>query len=285
MAQTILVTGATGTVGNEVIKQLLEKGVFIRAGVRNPAKARGYGWPDVDIVAFDYNKPETFSTALTGVDKVFLVAPPMATNAPDMMIPMIHKARELGVKGIVNLSAMGVEQDDNIPLRQVEIALEKSGLDYTLLRPNWFMQNCHTFMLESIKEQQAIYVPAADSKTAFIDVRDIAAVAVEALVTDDHNQKAYTLTGDDAFDHYHMAEVLSNVSGKTINYHAIDDDALRSGMKAQNLPESAIEYFSMLYNYVRKGVYAVVTPEVESVLGRKPIHFEQYAEDYKDYWS
>jgi uncharacterized protein YbjT (DUF2867 family) len=285
MTQTILVTGATGTVGNEVIKQLTNKSVSIRAGVRSPEKAKEYGWNNAAVTVFDYDKPETFETALTGVDKVFLVAPPLAADAPERMIPMIRKAVELGVKGIVNLSAMGVELDDNIPLRQVEIALEKSGLDYTLLRPNWFMQNCNTFMLGSIREQQAIFVPAADSKTAFIDTRDIAAVAVEALTSDAHHQKAYTLTGGEAFDHYHMAEVLSNVSGKKISYRAIDDEALRGGMKAQNTPEPAIDYFSMLYDFVRKGVYAVVTPDVETVLGRKPISFKQYAEDYKESWS
>jgi uncharacterized protein YbjT (DUF2867 family) len=253
MIETILVTGATGTVGNEVINQLLDKGVSIRAGVRNPAKAKEMGWPNVDLTAFDYDKPETFETALEGVDKIFLVAPPLSANAPDIMIPMIHKAKEMGVKSIVNLSALGVEQDDNIPLRQVELALEKSGLGYTHLRPNWFMQNCNTSMLGSIKEQQAIYVPAADSKTAFIDARDIAAIAVEALISGEHNQKAYTITGDEALDHYQMAELLSKVSGKTIVYHAIDDDALRAGMKSQGFPESAINYFSMLYDIARKG--------------------------------
>ena len=285
MNNKILITGATGTVGNEVIQQLTDKGVSVRAAVRNLEQASQRGWRGVEPVHFDYGKPETFDAALEGVQRLFLVAPPLASQAPAMMKPVIEKAKEKGVEYIVDLSAMCVEDDDDLPLRQVEIAVEKSGLAYTLLRPNWFMQNCNTYMLEDIKNGRGIIAPAGEAILSFIDIRDIAAVAVEALTTDDHNQKAYTLTGDDAFDHHRMAEILSELTGLKVGYHAIDDAALREALLNEGIPQDSIHYYSRLYSVVRAGSYAPVSADVENILKRKPIGFEQYVKDYMDYYK
>jgi uncharacterized protein YbjT (DUF2867 family) len=285
MTKNILVTGATGNVGAELIKQLSAQDVSVKAAVRNLEKARSMGWKNVESVFFDYDRPETFETAFADVERIFVVPPPISPRQHEVLIPMLDAAKRAGVRHIVNLSTMSVEHDETLPLRRAEKHLEESGMTYTLLRPNWFMQNCNGFLLGSINGQGGIYVPAADAKTSVIDIRDIAAVAVAALTTEAHDNRAYTLTGERALDHYEMVNMLSAVSGKGLYYMPISDDDMRAGLKSAGLPDENSEMLIRLYQFVRQGWTAPVSPDVANVLGREPITFEQYAQDYAEYWK
>jgi len=284
MSGKILVTGSTGNVGSEVIYQLMSKEENIKAGARNTAKAAEMKFEGVQLVEFDYDKLETFDNALEGVDRVFLVPPSICPNSDELMIPFIRKAEEAGVSYIVNLSAMGIHVDDNIPLRKIEIALEQSDLIYTLLQPNWFMQNFNRFVAETIKNEGAFYLPAAEAETSFIDVRDIAAVAVEALTTTKHYGKTYVLTGSRSMTYHEAATVLSEVIGKTVTYHPISNDAMKAALKDMGLPEANREMYVALFGFVTGGLNAQVSGDVAEVLGREPITLNQYAREYVDTW-
>src|ERR671933_469429 len=191
MAETILVTGATGTVGSEVVKQLLsakgerkEEDVIIKAAARsaNDSIFRNLG---VQAIELDYNKPDTLSAALRGVDKLSLLTP-FQSNMVDITSNLVNEAKKAGVKYIVKQSVLGADAEPEITPsrlhRQAEKAIEEVGIPFTFLRPNFFMQNFVTFYSNFIKTQGAFYVPAGDAKASFVDVRDIAAVAVQALV-------------------------------------------------------------------------------------------------------
>jgi uncharacterized protein YbjT (DUF2867 family) len=136
---------------------------------------------EVQVVQLDYNKPDTLSAALIGVDKLFLLTP-FQSNMVDLTSNLVNEAKKAGVKYIVKQSVLGADSEPAITPsrlhRQAEKIIEESGIPFTFLRPNFFMQNFVTLYSHFIKTQGAFYVPAGDAKASFVDVRDIAAVAV-----------------------------------------------------------------------------------------------------------
>jgi uncharacterized protein YbjT (DUF2867 family) len=275
----ILITTANGKVGSEIVNQLLQKGESLRVGAHSVQKAEA-NFPGVHVVHFDYNDDASIKAALEGVNTVYLASPGDFPSDPEKNLVDLAKAS--GVKRIVKLSALGVEADDAIPLRQVEKHIEASGLEYTFLRPTWFMQNYSTGMAGSVKSG-SIYEPAESAKTGFIDARDIAAVAVKALTEDGHNGQAYALTGSESLDRNAVAAKFSSVLGKPVQYVSISDEQFRGAM--QNvLSPSYLDLMSNLYAGVRAGWSDATTDTVKKVLGRDPISFEQFANDHKDVW-
>ena len=182
MSQKILIVGATGRVGGELVRLLTEKGEAVRAATRSPSTV-STGFPCFkEAVEFDFDRPETFAPALKGVAKVFLISRPGDNHADKVAIPFIDLAKKEGIRLIVNLTAMGVERDDLFMLRIIEQYIEGSGIPYVHLRPNWFMQNFNSGpMLADIRATGGLHLPASDAKLSFIDVRDIAAVGFSRL--------------------------------------------------------------------------------------------------------
>ncbi len=273
----ILVTTPNGKVGSEVIHQLQTQGYAVRVGAHTVEKARA-AFPTLEVVHFDFNNAESVRAALEGVDTVYLASPSEILEGP--VNAVVDIAKQVGVKRIVRLSAAGVEYG-NSPLRQVELHLEASGLEYTLLRPTWFMQNYSTMSADGVR-QGTLYEPAADGQTAFIDTRDIASVAVAALTQSGHNGKAYTLTGPEALSRNDVVALLSSALGREIKYVPVGDEQLRQGMAGA--PQNLIELMSALYGYVRAGATATVTDEVHKVTGHAPIRFEQFVQDHLETW-
>jgi uncharacterized protein YbjT (DUF2867 family) len=285
MSDMILVTGVTGNVGKEVINRLIGKGLPVKAAARNLAKAEAADLKETKIVLFDYDRPDTFEPALAGAGRLFVIPPPVNPRQHELIMPLIDVAAQTGVKHIVNLSTMGAENNETLPLRIAEKYLENSGIAYTLLRPNWFMQNCNGFMREGIKAQGGIYLPADGAKTSYIDIRDIAAVSVAALTTEKHLNKVYTLTGGKALDHYEMAKILSDVTGKNIQYFPMSDEDMRGALKSVGWTDKSIGMLIDLYRSAKQGGTEYVSPDVANILGREPITFEQYARDYAESWK
>ena len=151
-------------------------------------------------------------------------------------------------------------------------------MPYTFLRPSWFMQNFSSgFIAPMILGMGGIFLPAADAKTSFIDVRDIAAVGIAALTEPGHAGKAYALTGGQAFTYGEAAEILSLAAGKPIHYVALSEEDFSSSLAAQGWQPGQIAMFAGLFQGVRQGWAAPVSPDVAAVLGRAPITLEQFA--------
>jgi uncharacterized protein YbjT (DUF2867 family) len=289
MTETILVTGATGTVGSEVVKQLISaKGERrdIKAAARsaNDSTFRNLG---VQVLELDYNKPDTISAALRGVDKLFLLTP-FQSNMVDLTSNLVNEAKKAGVKYIVKQSVLGADDAEQAITpsrlhRQAEKVIEESGIPFTFLRPNFFMQNFVTFYSNFIKTQGAFYVPAGDSKASFVDVRDIAAVAVQALSKSGeskHIGKAYDITGAEALSYGEAAEILSKELAKKVNYVNISDEDARKGMKDMGADEWTINSMIELFGITRAGYLSEISPAVEQVTDNKPTTFSQFARDY-----
>src|SRR5512139_749509 len=195
MEAPILIIGALGNVGIQVVNALQAAGRTVRAADRDLTRLRdGFG-SSVECVRFDFSQPETFAQAFEGVERMFLMRPPQISNVKRDMFPAIDAAKQAGVKYVVFLSVIGIEKMTFIPHYKVEIHLKEQGFQTTFLRCSFFMQNLSTTHRREIKERSEIFVPVGNAKTSFIDVRDIGAVAARILTEDGHAGKNYNLTG------------------------------------------------------------------------------------------
>jgi uncharacterized protein YbjT (DUF2867 family) len=276
----ILITGASGNVGREVLKQIAATGARVRAAFQSAGKASSVP-SGVEVVTMDYRDPKTFAV-LEDVDRVFLVGPPTA-DLPALERSAVSTIKDSGVRHIVKLSAMG-GREAMFPRQHAESEdyIKSSGVPYTFLRPNGFMQNFVIYSSPTINTQNAFYGVQGDGKVSHIDIRDIAAVAVKALTEDGHEGKAYTLTGREALSNARCAEILSEEIGREIRYVDLPVDQYKQALLAAGVPEwSANALIELQQFYARDGASAV-TRDVEQLLGRKPISFEQFSRDYVD---
>jgi uncharacterized protein YbjT (DUF2867 family) len=285
MVWTILVTGATGTVGSEVVKQLSSTGQKVRASVHSTTRVTSNDkLKDVELIEMDYNKPENLITAFKGADKLYLLTP-ASPKAAELAANLVKAAKKNGIKHIVKQSIMAADSELDVAHlhlhRQAEKMIEESGIPFTFLRLNDFMQNFVNFYSPTIKSNNALYLPAEDAKVSFVDVRDIAATAVKTLTDDGkHIDKAYTITGPEALSYSRAAEILSNVTGKKISYVNVSEEDTRVGLKAMGWDDWLVNTTLQLFDLYRKGYASRVSSEVEEILGRRPTSFTQFAKDY-----
>lgn len=279
---TALVIGGTGKTGRALVRMLAEGGVPARAATRHPGAGPADG---VETAEFDWGRPETHDGALEGVDRVYLIAPEGVLDPAGQVTPFVEKAVGVGVRRIVQLSAMGVENNEEIGLRKVERAVMNSGAEWTILRPNWFMQNfSESFFLPPILSDGELLAPAGDAAVSFIDTRDIAAVAAAALVEDGHAGAEYTLTGQQALTFGEVAGAIGGASGREVRYADVEPERMREVITGQGIPDDYADLLLGLFEGIRAGWNAHTSDAVERVLGRPPIDFSDYARDHADAW-
>jgi uncharacterized protein YbjT (DUF2867 family) len=293
MKETILISGATGTLGSEVVKQLSDESskYSIRAAVHSIENAKKIDFPGVELVQIDYNKPDTLTKAFSGIDRLFLLTHP-SQDTVEQESNMVNEAKKVGVKHIVKQSVMGADdRNSKVELmklhHQVEKIVEESGISYTFLRPNEFMQNFITFHGPVIKNNNAFYLPMESAEVSIVDVRDIAAVAVKALTQgnlENFNNKSFTITGPKALSCEKIAEILSAVTNKKIQYINITNEEARAGMKESGMNDWLINIILELNEYYRKGKASDITPVIEDITGRSATTFDEFAKDYVDYF-
>ena len=282
MTNTILVTGATGNVGSQVVQQLIAAGITPRVAVRSLKKADTLKQAGAEPVEMDLDKPETVQPAFEGVENVFLVSP-FVPNMVQLAAILVEAAKKANLKQVVRLSALSQPGTTLSKWHgDVEKMIEDSGIPFTFLRPNGFMQNFVNSMADTIKTQNAFYMPIGDGKVSLVDTRDLAAVAVAALTNNGHEGKAYDITGSEALSNHQAAAIFSQVLGRTINYVDIPEDAARQGMQNAGMPDVIVNALLELYTSYKAGQAATVSPVVEQVTGKKPISFEQFARDYAE---
>src|SRR5213080_2014107 len=281
MRKSVLVTGATGTIGRDVAKRLSEGGVSVRAGIRDQAKARKE-LADIVLIPFDFENEKTFSGALEGVEKVFLL-PPLLPNQLELMNRFVDAAKRAGVGHIVKLSAIGID-DETQPTAikwhgASERHIRESGVAFTFLRPNSFMQNFITYFPP---RNGAIYLPWGNGTASFVDARDIASVAAKALTSDGHGGRIYTLTGPATLGIAEVALILSEVAGREFKYVDVPEAAARDGMLQARVPPWQAELVLELHAINKQNRWSAVTSDVEKVTGTPPTDFAQFARDHAD---
>ena len=278
----ICITGAGGTVASEVIKQLESTNAPFRAAYFSEKKAEAARASGIDAVIIDYNRPEMLRTAFQGCDKLFLLGPNLLDQT-QLELNAVEAARAVGVQHIVKQSVMGADGEAYSLAhvhRPVEKAIESSGMAWTFLRPNSFMQNVVTFMGESIRAEAAFYSAVGQAKISHVDVRDIAAVAVKALAGPTHEGKAYTLTGPEALSYDDLANELSKALGCPITHISLPPSDLKNSMLVEGMSEDIADRMLDLERYFREGQASRITSDIKQVTGCDPRRFAQYARDY-----
>jgi uncharacterized protein YbjT (DUF2867 family) len=278
----ICVTGAGGTVGSEVVKQLEAAEAPLRAAYFSEEKAKAARSRGIDAVVIDFNRTETLRSGFQGCDELFLLGPNVP-NQTELELNAVEAAKMVGVRHIVKLSMLGADEEAVSfakTHRPVEKAIESSGLTWTFLRPNGFMQNVVTYMGETIRSGGVFYSSSGEAKISHVDVRDIAAVAVKALTEPGHERKVYTLTGPQALTYDEIASELSKVLGRTISHVNLPPSEMKGGMLAAGSPEWFVDSFLDLERYYGEQKASRIANDIKQVTGRDPIRFEQYVRDF-----
>lgn len=274
---TTLVIGASGTVGSELSRLLAAQGQTVRrATSQAPAHA--------DQVHVDLVSGSGIAAALDGADRAFLLAPPGHTNQHELLAPVIEAARQRGLRRVVLMSAMGANADDHAPLRRAELQLERSGLPWNVIRPNWFMQNFHTFWLHGILTQGRILLPVGRARGSFIDARDIAAVAASLLSRDDLAGRDFDLTGAEALDHDEVAALIARETGRDIRFQDIAPEAMLEGLIGAGLPRDYAEFLVLILGFFKAGYAERTTDAVQAITGRAPRRIADYVREHRQAW-
>lgn len=275
--ETVLVVGASGTVGSEVVSSLKAQGYLVKAATSKKASGE-------DSVHINLATGEGINAAFEGIDRAFFLSPPGYADQYKMLSPLIQEAKRRGLKKVVLMTAMGANAVETSPFRRAEIELEKSGLAYNIVRPNWFMQNFNTFWVEGIKQHGKILLPVGTAKTSFIDAKDISDVVTKLLITDEFNNQAFDITGPEALNHDEVAALLTEATGRKIVYSEISPEDLRKAFFVAGMPEDYSNFLLTILGFLKEGYSAGVTDEVKRILGREPRTMKNYAKEYRSSW-
>lgn len=272
---TVLVTAATGKVGREVAVQLQARDVEVRAGSRRSAPP------------LDWSDPATWPAALDGVDRVFLIVPGgddghrSVTGLGSRVVEFIDLAQRRGVERVVLMTALGMEcAPAEVEQRAVELHLQHSDLAWTILRPNWFFQNLTHGPLRTLAEVHdgALCLPTGDAAVSFIDTRDIAAVAVEALLSDHHGHE-YALTGPQSLTFHQLTEACRDSPVPVEDYEPVSEAGFRRAALNLNWHPDYVNTLSGLFATIAAGHAAPVLQDTAEVLGRAPRSLAEFLEE------
>lgn len=281
-----LITGASGNIGRYVVEELISSKKSIKIAVRDREKGNKQykNKENVELVEFDFLDRKTFEEALKDVRAVFLVRPPELAKPKKDMFPFLEAAKKMGIKKIVFVSLLGVEKNPIVPHRKIENRIKKLNIPYVFLRPSFFMQNLNTTHRKEIKERSELYIPAGTSKTSFIDTRDVARAAAIVLMDEKYANIAFTLTGKKAIDYYEVSKILSNVLKKEIVYRDPSFYRFREDRIKRGTSKKFATVMTLLYLMTKLGTAKDITYDLEEIIGREPISFEEYVIDHKKYW-
>lgn len=279
---TILVTGATGNVGSQAVRELRARGAPVRAFVRDPARAAAMLGDSVELAVGDFEDATSVRRALVGVSDVLL----SSTNNPRQVeheTGVIDAAGAAGVRRIVKLSTIGAEVGAALPAfdwhGRIEQQLRRSGVPAVILQSNFYMTNLLA-SAEMVKQTGRLFAPAAGGTVAMIDPRDVAAVAAVILTTEGHEGQTYTLTGPEAISHARVAADLSAATGRPIAYVDVPEEAARQRLVEAGMPDWLVRQITGVYALIRQGALAGTTGTVRAMSGREPRDFAAFARDH-----
>ena len=278
----ILVTGATGHAGAEVVRALLERGQPVRAFVRDPMKAEGLFGDSAEMAPGDFAKPDSLRAALDGVETLFLSGADDPRRVAWEM-DAIDMAAATGVRRIVKLSSIVAQPGAPVAFwswhGQIEQRLRASGVATTILRANAFMSNVLAGA-DQVAHEGRLFAPAGEARIAMIDPRDVGAAAAAVLTSPRHDGKTHVLTGPEAITYERAAAELAAATGREVEFIHVPDEGAKQAMIEGGLPEFVAEQIVQVFVMLRQGVGRQVTPTVEELTGSPVRDFASFARDH-----
>jgi len=279
----ILIIGATGTVGRELVRLLATRGIPLRALTRDPARAEAIAYPGVEIVIGDLAAPETLAPALAGIGKLFLLTPSSPEQA-QFETQVIELARQTSINYIIKLSSLGASEASPIAMsrwhRRIEKIIETSGIAWTFLRPQNFMQNLLGSSV-SIRSQGVLKAPMGKGRMSLVDARDVAAAAAAVLTQPGHEGKIYRLTGSQALSFGDIAAAFSEILGRPIRYEDVTEDQIRLELEQAGFPPWLIDDQIAIYRHFRGVKNPLINTTLEQLTGRQPRTLKEFIRDYR----
>lgn len=264
------ITGATGSVGTEVVRALLADGHSVVAATRHPQKSKEKWGQQVESVHFDFEDESTY-TLVSGADGAFVLGPPMYPDLFALVSPFLNFLNENGPHRVVYLSANGMEDLKELPFHaQAEALLKESDLDWRVARPGFFMQNMANYERENIEQRKVIFVPAGEGKTAFVSTRDLGNSIAKLLTDDGYKHRAFELTGPESISHFEVADLLTAHLGEKITYANPDNATYRKVLAEAGAPPFVADYMLPVYGMIKDNKVTETTGDVEQLTGQKP---------------
>lgn len=284
----IFIAGAAGNIGTALLAELHDKDVNVVAGVHSADKAKTLSDLGTDARAFDYTDAESMTAAMQGCDSMFLVLP-FAEHFTRFGHLAVEAAKEAGIEYIVRSSGYAASSDAHWKLGRehgmVDQFIEDSGIPFTVLRPNNFMQNFTTHYLGMIKGG-TIMIPEEDSAISYLDVRDIASCAATLFLDNtEHQNKFYALTGPNALTLSEVAASISEASGRDVQYAPLDEDTYIAGLNEQGVPEWNVTMLTSLSRIIKRGMASNVTKAVEYLTGNPARSFAAFVQEHAQLWK
>ena len=281
---TILVTG--GNIGNLVAEELASRSFAVRVLAKTVKQNPKWEKAKIEQIAVDMASIPSMLPAFEGVDRFFSVTP-FVENLAELGVNTIQAAKQAGVRRIVRSSFIGASESW-IALgrahKAVEQAVEASGIPYTILRPNTFMQSYAMNSL-SIKSDSAFYMPQGEGRVSLVDVRDVAALAVAVLTQEGHERRIYDVTGAEALSNNDVADKLSLTLGKQVHYVDVSTAQAEQSMRDAGLPAWMVSSLLELFQFSKRGDAAHVSDSINKILSRSPLTFDQFLRDNRELFS
>lgn len=278
----ILVTGATGNIGSQLVRELLESGTAVRALVRDRGKAAAMLGDGAELAIGDFDDAASVRRAAEGVDAVFLAS----GDGPEKVeheTGVIDAAVAAGVPRLVKASTLLAEAGSSLPPLdwngRIEQHLREARIPGIVVQSSFYMTNV-LFSAETIRHDGRLFAPAGEGRVAMIHPRDVAATAAALLTDDRHGEPTYELTGPEAITHGQVAEALSAATGREIQFVDVPPEAASDALVAAGMPDWLVTHLRQLFQLIRAGALERTTDTVEALTGRRPRSFAEFAHDY-----
>jgi uncharacterized protein YbjT (DUF2867 family) len=279
--KNILITGATGNIGMEVIKYLFKCNTTNRivAGVRNIEKAKLSlkNFPSLDYTVFDFEDPSTFDKSLHDIDIIFILRPPHIADINLYFKPLILKIKEHGINKVVFLSVLGAEKSKIIPHNKIEKFIVDNQLDYVFLRPSYFMQNLTTTLWSELHNQRMITLPAGNAKFNWVDIENIAEIAAMVLAKfDQYKDTCIEITGTENENFENVVATINQQIQNKIKYRVVSPFLFYKLKKKEGMETGMIVVMIMLHILPRFQKEPYISDNYEKITGNKPTTLSQF---------
>ncbi len=284
--KNVLVTGATGNIGRELVQYLtqISNEIQVVAAVRDVKKSKTklINYEGLKFVHFDFNKVTTFYPAFEEIDVLFLLRPPQISDVDLFFDPLLKAAKVAGIRKIVFLSVQGVEKSKVIPHNKIERLIKSYGFKYIFVRPSYFMQNLTSALLPEIVSDHRITLPSGNAKFNWIDVANIgAATAVLIDQFDQYKNCAFEITGNENLDFKNVTDLMSNVRGENYNFKSINPISFYFKKKKEGIPSDFALVMTLLHILPRLQGEPKISDAYQQLTGKEPTTLREFLEREK----